>query len=299
MDIEGLIGERECERLDFKQRHHADTLSLLHDILCLANAWTESDRFLVFGISDARVVLGVEADPNRRRGADIQDLLRASRLNRIPAVWIETFQLAGHDIDVLTIKNRPDKPFFVTADKTYHGQTLRAGVVYTRVGDTNVPLGESATEAAMELAWRERFGLGMPPLQRAFRLLEEPDKWQRVGGERYLYHQEFPEFTVVEGATLVQPFREPWTTHFPDPAARSYVIEVRYGTTLLRQVTFVSCDGGRYSLPLPQINARGDFEINRNSLAWRIMQLYVQYFPIPQTLAHAGVRIVHGPRDDG
>src|SRR5438093_4008496 len=173
MDINLLIQERESEKLDFKRTHHADTLALLHDILCLANAWVESDRFLVFGVADDAQVVGVEADGNRRTGANVQNLLRQSRLNRIPTVSMQTIRVSGQQIDVLTIKNRPDKPFFATADRTFQGRTIRAGVVYTRIGDTNVPLGESAPEYAIELAWRERFGLGLPPLRRAFRLLEE------------------------------------------------------------------------------------------------------------------------------
>jgi hypothetical protein len=299
MDIATLIHLSESEILDFKLLHHADTLSLLHDILCLANSWSESDRFLVFGVSDNGTISGVERDPNRRTGANIQDLLRGSRLNRLPTVSMETHQVDGHDIDVLTIKNRPDKPFFVTADREYQGRTIRAGVVYTRIGDTNVPLRESATEASIELAWRERFGLGLPPLRRLFRLLEEPDKWERVEGEAYLYHRDFPEFTVIAGKTLNESFREPWTQDFPDPTARSYVVQLRFGTTILRELVFVSCDGGRYSLPLPRVNAARRYEINRNSLAWRVMQLYQQYFPPEDTLHHAGVDVVAGPLEDG
>jgi hypothetical protein len=219
MDINVLIQKRESERLDFKQSHHSDTLALLHDILCLANAWTESDRFLVFGVADDGKVVGVETGGNRRTGANVQDLLRQSRLNRIPTVSMQTLLVSGHEVDVLTIKNRPDKPFFVTADKDFQGRTIRSGVVYTRIGDTNVPLRESATEDAIELAWRERFGMGLSPLRRAFRLLEEPDKWQKIGGD-YFYHQEFPEFTVIDGETLVQPFQEEWATHFPDRSAQ-------------------------------------------------------------------------------
>ena len=298
MDINVLIQERESEKLDFKQSHHADTLTLLHDILCLANAWTEADRFLVFGVADNGRVVGVEADGNRRTVANVQDLLRQSRLNRLPTVSMETVAVDGHDIDLLTIKNRPDKPFFATVDREFQGRTIRAGVVYTRIGDTNVPLRESASEESIELAWRERFGLGLSPLRRAFRLLQESDKWQSVGGEA-LYHKEFPEFTVIEGKTLVQGFQEEWTTHFPDKTARSYSVELRYGTTVLRALTFVSCDGGRYSLPLPQYGDDGRFEINRNALAWRVMQLYRQYFPAPDALRRAGVHIVDGPVDDG
>ena len=272
MDIDGLIHEGESERLDFKQSHHTDTIALLHDILCLANAWTESDRFLIFGVADDGQVVGIETDRNRRTGANVQDLLRQSRLNRLPTVSMHTLLVSGHEVDVLTIKNRPDKPFFATADRSFQGRTIGAGVVYTRIGNTNVPLCESATEEAIELAWRERFGLGLSPLRRAFRLLEEPDKWQKIGGEDYFYHQDFPEFTVIAGDTLVQPFEEEWATRFPDRSARSFDVKLCYGTTVLKQFVFVSCDGGRYTLPLPKVK-QGRFEVNRNSIHWRVAQL--------------------------
>ena len=97
MNIETLIRQPESEALDFKQRHHADTLSLLHDILCLANAWTESDRYLVFGVADDRTIIGVESDGNRKTGANIQDLLRASRLNRLPTASMLTLMHSGVD----------------------------------------------------------------------------------------------------------------------------------------------------------------------------------------------------------
>lgn len=297
MEINDLLGETESERLDFKRIHHDDTLSLLHDILCLANSWAESDRFLVFGVANDRTVVGVEADANRRNSATIQDFLRQSRLNRIPTVSVRTETVQGHEIDVLTIKNRPDKPFFVTSDRTANGRTIRAGVIYTRIGDTNVPMNESATEAAMELAWRERFGLGLPPLRRAFRLLETPDDWQRVGDETYFYHREFPEFTVTQGPILAQPFEEPWVKRFPDRTAWSFRVELRYNTTVLRHFTFVGCDGGRYSLPLPRlVGVR--FEVNRNSTHWRVAQLYRQYFPINNAFARGGVDIVDGPLEE-
>ena len=44
MDIDNLLSQHESAHLDFKRVHHEDTLTLLHDILCIANAWTEGDR---------------------------------------------------------------------------------------------------------------------------------------------------------------------------------------------------------------------------------------------------------------
>lgn len=298
MDIRQLLDQPESEWLDFKMVHHADTLSLLHDILCLSNAWAERRRYLVYGVKNDGELVGVATDANRRKGADVQDLLRSARMNRIPTVSMRTEIVDGHEIDLLAIENRPDKPFFLLADKEYRGQVIRAGVVYTRIGDTNVPLKECAPEANVELAWRERFGIGLSPLKRIYRLLEDPNAWTQVDGEEYMYHRDFPEFTVVEGKTLVKPFKEPWTEVFPDRSARSYDVELRFGTTILRRVTFVNCDGARYSLPLPQMVSGGGYEINRNSLAWRIAQLYRQYFPAIDALRRGGVEVVDGPEED-
>lgn len=98
---------------------------------------------------------------------------------------------------------------------------------------------------------------------------------------------------------MVRDFQEEWTRHVPDKSARSYVVQLRFGATILRELTFVSCDGGRYSLPLPAVTENGRYEINRNSLAWRVMQLYRQYFPADDALRRAGVNIVDGPTEDG
>ena len=93
MDAESLLGEAESEWLDRKACHHEDTLSLLHDILCLVNAWAESD--LLFGVGNDGRVTGVEKDSNRRKEAHIQDLLRQADLSRIPTVSVRTRTVQG------------------------------------------------------------------------------------------------------------------------------------------------------------------------------------------------------------
>jgi hypothetical protein len=90
--------------------------------------------------------------------------------------------------------------------------------VYTRLGDTNIPKDSSAPDDHVELMWRERFGLGLSPLQRMERLLDEPERWKKRGDE-YMYYEQFPEFTIVDGETAVENFSEPWTQHFPDKSA--------------------------------------------------------------------------------
>ena len=48
-----LIRFGETEFLDFKQEWHKCRAELLHDILYLANARSDNDRYIVFGINDA------------------------------------------------------------------------------------------------------------------------------------------------------------------------------------------------------------------------------------------------------
>ena len=105
---------------------------------------------------------------------------------------------------------------------------LRAGVIYTRIGDTNAPCGSRRQEDMIELMWRERFGLGLSPLQRAMRLLTDRNAWTGVGGDEYLYHEHFPEFVLQKGEDLNEDFEEPWTRRFQIRRRGVSRIELRY-----------------------------------------------------------------------
>lgn len=292
MDPSLLIQENESEWLDFKAEFHSDTLSLIHDILCLANAYSDKDRYLCFGIKDDKSICGIEADPNRKNNAEIQDLLRQSNFNRIPTVTIKTYEnFHGHTIDVLEIKNRPDKPFYLTKDKTHQGKTIRNGIIYTRISDTNIPLKESAPEDHTELMWRERFGLGLDPLSRLSLLLDDKDSWINIQGDSYIYHKQFPEFTITESEEVTSNFSEPWTEKFPDQKASSYYVECRYFATILKKALYILCDGGRYRVPAPE-HKNGEWVIDTSSLEYKISEIYRQYHPLPKMLAMAGVRFI-------
>jgi len=285
-----LMQQPESETLDLKRQFPDNTVELLHDILCLANSYAETHRYLVFGVANDRTVVGVEADPNRKRNSDLQDMLRASNLNRIPDVRLTEYQLAGHTVAVLNILNRPDKPFFLTRDKNHGQLRLRNGVVYTRIGDTNVPWNESAPEDRMELMWRERFGLNLPPLERFHRLLADPDRWVQ-GSDGIRHHVDFPEFTIADGQDLVPDFKEPWANQFPDEHASSHFVELRYAGTTLKQLVFVYCDGARYRIPLPERDA-SRFWLSRSSLGWKVARLFDQYERLDRTLPRLGVELL-------
>lgn len=120
------------------------------------------------------------------------------------------------------------------------------------MGDTNIPLQESAPEAQIELMWRERFGFGLPPLERIKRLLDDVEHWVSIDEDNQIYHKIFPEFTIRQGEIIKEDFQESWTYKFPNPNAHSFEVELRYFETLIHKETFVTCDGGRYQIPLPE-----------------------------------------------
>ena len=303
VNLEELLNREECESLDFKQQFHQNNLKLLHDILCLANAYIEEDRYLVFGVTDDKNIVGVQSDPNRKNNANIQDLIRQKNFNRIPTINLETIKYQSKEVDILVIKNRPDKPFFLTKDYQDQGKTIRARVIYTRLGDTNISLQESATEVQIELMWRERFGLGLPPLERMKRLLEDSEDWVRMNEDEHIYHKIFPEFTIRQGKTIHEKFDEPWIKIFPNPSAHSFEVELRYFETLIHKETFVACDSNRYQIPLPEIpypemseintsNSDVKYFIRKDSFAYKIATIYPQYFPIDKALQIAGIKLL-------
>ena len=157
--LNDLLIEKESESLDFKREFHENNAKLLHDILCLSNAFYRGERFIIFGIGDDKAIHGVETDPNKKTNADVHDFLRQVNLNKIPLVELTYHQLDGHEIGVLRITDTPQKPYYLKKDYQAGKNTIRAGVVYSRLSDTNIPQQETAPEDHIEIMWKERFGL--------------------------------------------------------------------------------------------------------------------------------------------
>lgn len=144
MDIQAFIAENESVWIAFKRDFHTNTAKLLHDILCLSNSHYDGDRFIIFGVKNDKTIYGIEADPNRKTNADLHDFLRQANLNKIPQIELTFYELEGHEIGLLHIKNQAFKPYFVRKDFTKDKFCVRGGVVYTRLADTNIPSNETA-----------------------------------------------------------------------------------------------------------------------------------------------------------
>ncbi|NGX42340.1 MAG: hypothetical protein K940chlam7_00620, partial [Chlamydiae bacterium] len=261
MDLLKLLNQKESEWLDFKREYHKSKIELVHDIICLANAINLNNRYLIFGVSNDRSVFGVENDPKRMKQHMILDTLKKSNFNCLPILYLHTIEYGNHEIDILEIENRPDKPYYLIKDKIENDQPgkqkiIRAGVFYTRYGDTNTPLRECADEMFIERMFRERFGIDKPPIEKLKANLEKKDQWvyneNSVDGPCF-YDQWNPEFKISQDIESSREFVEGWSQLFPDSKACKYELSINYHSTQLDSLFLVSCDGGRFQTILPNV----------------------------------------------
>ena len=263
--ISMLISRRaEGTYWDLKRQHHNSKADLIHDVLCLANAKHTGDRFLIFGVDDKDFALyPIDKDEGRRTQADLAGLFRGNAnkffQSRFPEFYLKEVTIDGKLLDVLVIEDAPHKPYYLV--KGY--EKICAHYIYTRVCDTNTPVNDAAQPHEIERMWRERFGLDMPPLERAKRYLSEPEAWSRLSesdeSNANFYHTVFPEFTLrVTDAEDHIDRHEEWTRgEIRTDNNQAGYYELHYHQTRLARIRYISFDDHKKSMVAPDWEARG------------------------------------------
>lgn len=241
---------REGVNWDFKKTHHENNALLIHDILCLANAEFDGDRYLIYGIQDGSFeVVGVQ-EQARRTQADLVSFLRdiagKFEAHRTPDVKIQSIDLKGKDIDILTIADLPHKPYRLLEKYQHQGKTVYPSI-YTRREDVNTPIDRSATSDELEVMFQERFGLNLPPHKRLAFLLAEAERWQTQEANTF-FHEQFPEFTY-EFKDKSDRLDEEWLRgeigHYLPDGSWFCEITFHYYSTKIGSVDFASFDNGK------------------------------------------------------
>jgi len=211
--INSLLQMEEQEFLDFKREHYCSKqenpisyVDFVHDVLCLANAEHHGDRYIIFGVeNNTKKIIGVENDPKRKKLQDYINVLRASNFNNLPTITLLTFSIDEHELDVIIIRDKKKRPYFLLKDKEAKDKKngkvkiVRAGVIYTRDGDCNTQVDSTAEPLKINNMWREHFGLDLIPLERFKIYIQEHDMWLRQpksNDKSMYYHKLFPEFTI-------------------------------------------------------------------------------------------------------
>ncbi|MEM7206492.1 MAG: hypothetical protein AAF434_01585 [Pseudomonadota bacterium] len=76
-------------------------------------------------------------------------------------------------------------------------------------------------------------------------------------------------------------FFEKWMSVFPDRNGKAYDLKLRIGGVTVKVLRFISADGGRYTVPLPEVylnNEKQEFVWRKNSLEYKISDIIGNYY---------------------
>lgn len=268
LEIKKLIdSKREGQYWDFKRKPHEDNNSLLHDILCLANAKHQGDRFLIIGVADPSEnceIIGLDNNTTKRKKeADLNDFLSRKDFagGHIPKINIKTLNFNNKEIDVIIIKNSDKKPFYLEKGcgkvEAYH--------IYTRTGDRNTPKNENASLEDIEYMWKERFGLHLNVDERFKLRLNDIEKWNLdFGTNKTAFYLPNSDFSIELSEWDEHNYVEPFNTFYLDNSLAVGDLLFKYKTTTVFKCEYAYCDGLRILIPVPKLKICKD--INGESL---------------------------------
>ena len=254
--IEGLIEtEKEGDYWDFKSKSHDKSGELIKDIMCLANTpRQDGDRYIIYGVDNNGAVVGTDSPPFRTQADIVNTLSNAGFAGGVyPDIYLQQIDVQGQRLDVLVIKDRPEKPYYLQKGYNKQGVRLNPGTVYARVRDSNTPSDQVASSHDIEQMWRERFGLDQTPFERVQNYLLDGAGWTQTS-DYVWYYSLFPEFTVSPTEEEVRPVRggENWVRSATNPSAFVRSFRICFHQTVLAEIECIYYDEMRAITPTPR-----------------------------------------------
>lgn len=262
LEIMNLINSKtEGQYWDFKREPHEDNKTLVHDILCLANAKHDGDRFLIIGVDDPSEdckIIGLDGNmPKRKKEADLNDILNNIEFSggNIPIVNVRTLNIGNKEIDVIIIKNTMNKPYYL--EKNYG--IVKAYHIYTRTGDRNTPKDKNANFTDIEYMWKERFGLNLDVEERFELYLDDIDNWMdEFETKDTALYKPVPEFSIELTEFNESDYVEPFNTFYLNNSLLYGNILFKYNSNVIFQCEYAYCDGGGLLIPVPKLYSYPD-----------------------------------------
>ena len=255
--IQDLIATgKEGDHWDFKREPHAKAGDLIKDIICLANSPRhDGDRYIIYGVDDTGSVVGLQSATHRTQANIVNTLSNVGFAGGVyPDIYLQKVCLQGQRLEVVVIKDRPEKPYYL--HKRYHKDDVRLnpGTVYARVRDSNTSSDQVATSHDIERMWRQRFGLDLTPFQRVQNYLLDWDGWTSTS-EYNWYYSQFPEFTISPTEEETRPVQagENWVRDAIDPSAFVRPFQICFHQTMLAEVVCILYDGAQAITPAPRL----------------------------------------------
>ena len=260
-DLTTIIGDliatgKEGDHWDFKREPHDKPGDLIKDIICLANSTRHTgDRYIIFGVDDTGSVVGIQSGPLPTQADIVNTLSNAGFAGGVyPDIYLQQIRLQGHLIEVLVIKDRPEKPYYLQREYHKLGVRLHPGTVYARIRDSNTSSDQVASSHDIERMWRQRFGLDQTPFERVQNYLLDRDGWTKTS-EDVWYYSQFPEFTIspTEEDTRPVDAGENWVRAATNPSAFVRSFQICFHQTVLAEIACILYDEMREVTPVPRL----------------------------------------------
>ncbi len=169
----------------------------------------------------------------------------------VPEVSVETVLISKKEIDVLTIYNSYNVPFFLRSkSRKYH--SIVVGYIYSRKNDRNTPISENSSMQQIELLWKKRLGLLSPPLEQIISRMRNKSEWQELGD---IYYNIFnPDFKIKEewDQEEYKDYKREYYSYNQYNESTNYInLYILCWETVLKEFQVVILDSGRYKTPAP------------------------------------------------
>lgn len=163
------------------------------------------DGYIIFGIEDKTYnIIGVSNDSNRKNTENIIGFLSSQIWSgeEVPDINVTTVEIDSKEIDILIIKNSDKTPYYLLKDYSKFNSdknekvVVKAGVIYSRIGDRNTSSAECATKGATEFLWKKRFGLVGNDKLKVVKRLENVENWYSVDEFNTLYNYSYHDIKI-------------------------------------------------------------------------------------------------------
>lgn len=125
--------------------------------------------------------------------------------------------------------------------------------------------------------------LGPPNTLRDFAKFLETSSWTKTFvGHTEVWMCDANNTLQIEQGQRTREFTERWTTVYPDPNSSAYPVYLKIGGTVIKELTFISMDGGRIFVPMAEVRPIGsggvEYFWNANSLEVKVCRIIGSYY---------------------
>lgn len=129
--------QKESEFVDFKQEfyHKEATQDLIKDVISFANAKSNDEKYIIFGVADNYELFDIDYQKIR----DVSELNQVLKEYCEPFINVEIYRFTYKEKKLLAliIANNVDRPYLIKKDYNKNGSVLKSGDIYIRHGATN------------------------------------------------------------------------------------------------------------------------------------------------------------------